>query len=385
MLPSCHPFLVCSVAIQAFAVSAPDPCVAEQAVASRARSVFLLALSASLAAHVHAQLGALKESAFPIHGISDSQLVQTQRDFVDFVTGASPVHGFAPPESGPWQLDPAQLEALAAGRQALQDQGLDWTSPDFWDSQSPIPQKFRDYHGLASSLPTPSTKGPGPEQASAGIKPLAQPEIAETVASAGTGGIPPLVTETVPTTDPVLASGPRTSVQDSATEAASAAVPVPGDRPLSGDLPHAVPDSSKMRDPLLGASGTGFTSSSDADADPNQEPVGGGPTETSRAQFFCDLASREATNGVPQSAKELSLFKQAVVQQAVEAGRDGRYIDALTDMLARGDDGVTWRYMYDQVRHVHHPWGSLYCQRTLMATHPPHPWISQHHHSGSNP
>lgn len=80
--------------------------------------------------------------------------------------------------------------------------------------------------------------------------------------------------------------------------------------------------------------------------------VGTEDTDLTRAQFFCGMANKRehAWGEVPQTSGSLSPFKQAIVHQAVEAGHDGQYVAALLDMLRRGDDGITWRYMYDQVR-----------------------------------
>lgn len=315
-----------------------------QAGASGVNAVFFLALSASIAFHVHAQPYALEESAGLASGIPHAEFGPFQGNFV---IGDSPVHGFAPLNLGSWHLEPALQEALLFG-QVTQNENPEWTSSDFWESPGPTPQKFVEYQGLAAPFPTPATKGPLPEQQSAGNIRLVRPDIALPMASVGTDGLSPPVTVGIPMADPILASGP-TSVPDPAKEPASTAVPVPGDHPLPWDLHVAEPASPYLDYSVLPAQGTG--SPFDALLDPRQ--AGDGPTEKSRAQFFCDLASSKATGNVPQSPKEMSLFKQAVVQQAVEAGRDEQYIAALTDMLARGDDGITWRFMYDQVGHVH--------------------------------
>jgi hypothetical protein len=76
----------------------------------------------------------------------------------------------------------------------------------------------------------------------------------------------------------------------------------------------------------------------------NQDPG------ASKAEFFCRMAARPPTAFVAWDVSALSPFKQALVREARAEGKDEHYIRALVEMLARGDDRITWRMMNDQVQ-----------------------------------
>eukprot|EP00884_Botryococcus_braunii_P010642 jgi/Botrbrau1/1957/Bobra.0052s0002.1 len=70
----------------------------------------------------------------------------------------------------------------------------------------------------------------------------------------------------------------------------------------------------------------------------------------SMAEFFCSRAAEDKPTepeGTLTSFESLSPMKQGAILQARQEGHSEEYIQSLMGALRRGDDGVTWRLLFD--------------------------------------